>query len=593
MPSIGPSPFRFTRRGLLSRLGARAGERLLGLHTLDALWNQIGPVRNADEFLERSLAVLGVSIDLPERDLERVPESGPLVIVANHPTGGLDGIVLAAVLRRRRPDLKILANHVLERVAPMRELLISVDPFHGEANHRRNVGGTREAIRHVQAGGAVLIFPAGEVAHRAKGQRSPRDPRWHPGAVRIQQRAGATAVPVLLSGNNGKMFGWAGRVHPNLRTALLPRALLSQRNGAAAVRIGRPIPAPRLAAMTSDQERIDYLRLRTEILGRRSVPGTAQSVEATGSGHPRPIQAIADGVGRDHLAADLSGLPDECLLLESGALQVFCAHAPQIPHVLTEIGRLREHTFRGVGEGTGRALDLDRFDDHYMHLFVWCRDEQSLVGAYRIGRSDHLLFRGGIDGLYTSTLFEMDRRFVDRLGPALELGRSFIVPERQKSYLPLLLLWRGISTWVSRHPRYRVLFGPVSISADHTELSRELMVDHLREHRFDADAADWVRPRNPVRSSRRHDTQWTRSMIADLSEVSSMVADLDPHLGGVPVLLREYLKLGGKLAGFNVDPDFSDAIDGLVIVELDQVDPRILGRYMGKDAAREFLTNGA
>lgn len=251
---------------------------------------------------------------------------------------------------------------------------------------------------------------------------------------------------------------------------------------------------------------------------------------------------------------------------------------------MTEIGRLREVTFRAAGEGTGRCLDLDRFDDHDHHLFVWHRDKRQIAGAYRIGASDLVAGRR-VAGLYTRTLFRFGRRLLDELGPALELGRSFVTADYQRDFGTLALLWKGIGRFVVRHPRYRVLFGPVSISADYTPASRELLVGTLLQTRLDRTLSPLVRPKRPLAvSSARGDTP---SFAVD--ELQAVVAELEPDGKAMPVLLRHYLKLGGRLLAFSVDPAFGHVVDGLIVVDLLDVDRATLQRYMGLEGLASFL----
>jgi putative hemolysin len=273
-------------------------------------------------------------------------------------------------------------------------------------------------------------------------------------------------------------------------------------------------------------------------------------------------------------------------LLESGVYQVFCARATQLPAVLPEIGRLREIAFRAVGEGTGRARDLDRFDAAYRHLFVWDRERQEIAGAYRLGATDEILASDGLAGLYTRTLFDYGHELLAQLGPALELGRSFVAPAYQRDFSPLLLLWKGISRFVACHPRYRRLFGVVSISDAYESTSRQLMIRFLQTTRFDADLGRLVRARNPPAPPRGG---LVESQTVDrLEDVSALVRGLEPDGKDMPVLLRQYLKLNARLLGFSIDPAFGNVLDGLVVVDLDDVEPAILGRYMGREEAAAF-----
>ena len=291
---------------------------------------------------------------------------------------------------------------------------------------------------------------------------------------------------------------------------------------------------------------------------------------------PEPVVApISPGV----MEFEIGSLGAECRLASSGGLEVILARSAQVPNTLREIGRLREITFRAAGEGTGRALDLDRFDQRYLHLFVWNPAKREIAGAYRLASTSD-----GAESLYTATLFHYGPEFLSRVGPALELGRSFIRPEYQRSFSPLLLLWKGIGRFVAANPGYKTLFGPVSISNQYSALSRELMIAFLEKREWLSGLADLVRPRRPP--PRRASAEYCR----DLDDLSDIVSDLQPGERGVPVLLRQYLRLGGKLLGFNVDPDFSNALDGLILVDLTRTAPRLLERYLGKPEAHAFLS---
>jgi hypothetical protein len=291
----------------------------------------------------------------------------------------------------------------------------------------------------------------------------------------------------------------------------------------------------------------------------------------------------------------VEALPRDQRLVDHKEFTVQIARAAQIPHLLREIGRLRELTFREVGEGTGRALDLDPFDKDYLHLFMWNREESEVVGAYRLGLTDRILARSGRGGLYTHTLFKFKPGFFRRIDPAVELGRSFISARYQKKYQSLSLIWRGIGEFIVRNPRYRVLFGPVSISREYTALSKDLMVRFLKKRKFNRRYADYVVARKPFHFSRLADLdgQVLESSLQDIDDVSALISEIESDNKGVPVLLRQYLKLNGKLLSFNVDPQFSQVVDGLIMVDLELTDPKLLKRFMGKEGSKTFLDRGA
>jgi len=574
------------RNGLF-RVARPVLERAVGLHDVRRVYDAIPPGLSGAEVMRWALDHLGVGVDADAADLERIPATGPTLVVCNHPFGAIEGIALAAVLASRRADVRILANFLLARMPEIRDLFIAVDPFGRSDSVRANLRGMREAAAWLRGGGLLATFPAGEVASLDLRERRVSDPAWSPMIARLARQAGCPVVPAYFSGRNGAWFQIAGLVHPLLRTALLPRQMLNKRGATLELRVGNPVAASRLAALAGDEERIAYLRDRTEILAAREAasPGRAPV-------QPRRTPSVAEPliapVPPERLAAEVAALPREAHVAEGEGLDVYLADAARIPETLREIGRLREVTFRAVGEGTGREVDLDRFDPHYLHLFVWNRASREVVGAYRLGCTDDLIARFGPSGLYTSSLFEYRPKLFESLGPALEMGRSFIRPEYQRSYTGLLLLWKGIGAFVCRHPRYTTLFGPVSISAEYRSASQRLMVAFLSQNRFVHEWSRWVRPRSPFVDERGR-SGVRASTLATLEDVSEFIREIEADQRGIPILLKQYLKLGGRLLGFNVDPDFSNVLDVLLLVDLRRTDPKILSRYMGREQARGFL----
>jgi len=581
------SPLSLTAgRGVLSRLGLRLFERLSGLRQVAEVYEQIPQECSGANFLERVLEILGVKVRVSPEDLKRIPRTGPLLVVANHPYGGIEGVILGHVLASVRPDVKIMANYMLGRVPQLQELMVFVDPFAQAGSARRNLAGLRKTLEWVAAGGALATFPSGEVAHLDLRSRRVVDPQWTPMVARIVRRTGTPVLPVFFCGRNGWLFQTLGLIHPALRTGMLPRELVARRGTTVEMRIGRPVAASKLISMGDDRELIEHLRDRTYLLGRRESRDRGSRVRAA-SMVLDGTEPVAEGASAEALRAEIDRLPAESLLVSSGGQDVFVAEADRIPGLLHEIGRLRERTFRTVGEGTGQALDLDLFDRSYRHLFIWDRAASELVGAYRLGLTDELLAAEGIEGLYTSTLFRFKPALFSAMGPALEMGRSWVRPKYQRSFASLLLLWKGIGKFVVRHPEYATLFGPVSVSADYQTASQQLIVAFLRENDYVHQWSRWVRPRTPYRAKRSPGGPGP-SRLRSLDEVSGFVAELEADEKGVPILLKQYLRLGGRLLGFNVDPDFSNVLDILIAVDLRRTEPRTLVRYMGREGARLF-----
>jgi putative hemolysin len=286
------------------------------------------------------------------------------------------------------------------------------------------------------------------------------------------------------------------------------------------------------------------------------------------------------------LATNVARSPAEAKLLSSGGFDVYCAAAEQIPSVLEEIGRLRELSFRAVGEGTGASSDLDTFDNHYLHLFLWRPQSREVVGAYRIGQTDQIVASRGLHALYTRTLFRYEAALLNRLPPALELGRSFVRPEYQRDHNALLLLWRGVCRFVQLHPHYRLLFGAVSISARYSDRTRTMLLRFLEQNHLHHDLAGLVESRHPYAREGREPLP---AVPATLDDADALAARFEHDGRGMPVLLRQYLKLNARVLGFNLDPSFGDVLDALMMVDLLDVDPRILRRYFGPAGARTFL----
>ncbi len=583
--------FRDPIRRQLFKLMRRSVERLFFLEQLSRLYEAASQRRVEEDFLSASMRVMGVDWEASPQDMSRVPKTGGVVVVANHPFGGIEGLVLLHVLRQVRPDVKLLANYLLRRMPEMHEFSIFVNPFGGKQASRANISAMIEAIRWLKEGHLLLVFPSGEVSHLDLRRREVVDPRWNPTIARLIRRSGAMAVPVFVEGRNSALFQMLGFVHPRLRTALLPREMWNKRGMRLRFRVGSPVPFERLNAISGDEEMMDYLQLRTYILKGRAQAEQSRPPWRLGlPKSPRNVP-IAPPLFPETIAQDIYLLPPESLLLETDDFSVYVARAGQIPRLLHEIGRLREITFRAAGEGTGREIDLDRFDRYYEHLILWSRKKNELVGAYRIGKTDEILPVYGKRGLYTSTLFRYRKKLLEQMGPALELGRSFIRAEYQRNYASLLLLWKGIGRIIVREPRYRHLFGPVSINNQYNTMSRQMMEVFLRANNFSTEWARYVRPRHHPRrpSAHRWNPEIFRREIRDPEEMSALIAEIEKDRKGVPVLLKQYLKLGGKLLGFNVDPKFSDVLDGLIWVDLLETDPRIIVRFIGHDDAAAFL----
>ena len=301
------------------------------------------------------------------------------------------------------------------------------------------------------------------------------------------------------------------------------------------------------------------------------------------------MQELILPIAPEKMEREIAALPESCKMLSGEKISVYCAEAWQIKWTLVEIGRLREKTFREVGEGTGKSFDNDEFDQYYLHMFMWDSENRRIAGAYRIGRTDKIINSIGVQGLYASTLFKIRPELIERIAPALEMGRSFIVSEYQKKRSTLAILWRGIGEYLYRHPQYRTLYGPVSISTEYNSISKDLIVQFLSEKKTSEELAKFVKAKKPPKLKLKNvDRQTLMSCASDIEHISALVSEIEFDNKGIPTLLKHYLKLDGELLAFNVDPEFGSCIDGLIMVDMLKTDPKLLKSYMGARQTIEY-----
>lgn len=570
----------------------RPFEGILDFKGLNEIHRKAAMISGDQHFSSKLIEAMNINLEYDDDELRNIPKDGKVVIVSNHPFGGIEGVILGSLLRKVRPDSKIMANFMLERIPELRDLFLFVNPFESRDAARENLKSMKDTIALLNEGGALGVFPSGTVSHRKWGDKTVRDPEWKESITRIIKKTEAPVVPVFFCGQNGPVFQTAGLINPRLRTVLLPRQFTNKQNSTIKVRIGKVISHSKLKGFATTTELTRYLRQRTYLL--QSIvdekPELSETKKATTEQAKQKYEQIIDAIPPAELIKDIEGLEKGQLLLSNNEYDVYYATYRQIPNVIREIGRLREISFRATDEGTGKSIDLDSYDEHYMHMFVWHREKQEIVGAYRLGRTDNILKIKGKKGLYTTTLFDMKTSLLDQISPALEMGRSFVSPKYQRSFAPLLLLWKGIGHYVVKYPKYKILFGPVSISNDYETSSRNLMVKFLTVSNYLPDLARQVKPKVPFKTPKKIGWQPAKNNhgLIDIDDVSDVISNIESDAKGVPILLKQYLKLGGKLLGFNVDPDFADALDGLILVDLMKTDENILSRYMGKEGLETF-----
>ncbi len=571
------NPFEIS---LKNRYLAKLIASVLGTDRLAEYYRQRPEDADQDSFLQFTLSVLGITLSVEgETNLQAIPKKGPLLIVANHPLGGLEGVALASILLTVRPDLKVLTNELLRRIPELKELFIGVDILSAGAT-KKNAASVLQAHRHLEQGGALLLFPAGVVSAINIKRRRIEDQSWNRLAGSLLVKHKAACLPVYINGQNSKLFYCLGLIHPRLRTLSLARELANKRGMTLPIIIGELISASETKQAGDAQGVTHYLRMSTEILGAKRNNSVKEAINIDDLTMP-----AADGQFLDEEIAEVH----DCLLIEHEDLQVYCVPYNRLPIIMKHIGIAREITFRMAGEGTGQDVDIDRFDPHYLHLFIWDKQARSVVGGYRIGKVDEIVSKYGLDALYSRSLYRFDRAFLRSVGPALEIGRSFVHPDYQRHPLVLDLLWRGIGAYVAKNLKYHILFGAVSISREHSDLARELIAECMLES-FCAEQKhlQQVRPITPLKTSKR---VWTDEMLTVLSNVkvlNKLIGRCDPGKT-IPPLLRHYLSLNGRFLCFSLNTGFNDSLDGLMIVDLSKTPRKYVQRYLGKEAARKLL----
>ncbi|EKB57537.1 lysophospholipid acyltransferase family protein [Bergeyella zoohelcum] len=515
-----------------------------------------------------------------EEDLAKIPKQGPFILIANHPLGAIDGILMTKILTEIRPDFKVMGNFLLSKIKPMSPFVISVNPFENRKEVFNSMQGMRETLRHLQEGGCVGIFPAGEVSNRNNPLGAVEDKVWEEPVMKLIKKAKVPVVPMYFHAKNSKLFYQAAKLSPSLQTLLLPSEMMAKRDSPIRVRIGKPVSVKTIAEQETISELTDYLRNRVYMMKsyyekRKSIP---QMLNLSNLVLKFPIslkgetvaQNIIDETPKADLLQDINKLRNtDKHFFSNGNYEVYFAAYHDIPSVMREIGRQRELTFRAIGEGTNLPFDLDEYDQYYHHLFLWDAEAEKLAGAYRMGLGKEIMKQRGLEGFYTQSLFEFDQELHPFFRKVIEMGRAYITEEYQQKPLPLFLLWRGIVHVCLRNPDHKFLMGGVSISDKFSDFSKSMIIEFMRSHYYDSAVAQYVHPKKEFKVKLR---EQDRNMImeemnADLNKLDKFIDDLEPELR-LPVLLKKYIKQNAKMIAFNVDPNFNDAIDGLMYIRI-------------------------
>ncbi|MEQ9262492.1 MAG: GNAT family N-acyltransferase [Owenweeksia sp.] len=526
------------------------------------------------EFIDAILKEFKVTFDYYEDELRRIPKEGPFITVSNHPLGGIDGIILIKLISQVRPDYKVMANFLLQKVEPLKDFLMPVNPF-DDKNIRSSFAGIKDSMEHVQAGHPLGIFPAGEVSTYKFEEGKISDKPWEEGALKMIRKMKVPVIPVYFKARNSAFFYLLSALHPNLRTAKLPSELLHQKSKSIRIRIGRAISVNEQNGYETLEHYSAFLRQRTYLLRQALSP----EKKLFSLKRPETPKEVIAPVAPEALESELKALrASDAFLFEQKNYEVFIASARDISNVLTEIGRLREITFRAIGEGTNLPLDLDTYDYHYQHLILWDKEAKQLAGAYRLGMGSDIYKRYGIKGFYVTTLFRVDEYMHEVFSRSMEMGRAFITKEQQLKPLPLFLLWRGIMTVLKRHPELQYITGCASISNKFSRFSKSLMVEYLVQNHGDAGMAQHIKPRKPFKPKLKeeHKDVVFKSSKDDLNKFDRLIEDLEPGDLRFPILIKKYIKQNARIVCFNVDPLFNDSLDGFMYIDINDLSKEML-----------------
>lgn len=519
-------------------------------------------------FVDSVLKHLDVDFEVSESDLAKLPATGPAIIISNHPFGGIDSLILLKILFSRRKDIKIMGNFLLHKIDPLKNFILPVNPFELRKDAKSSFSGLKAGLSFLDESHVVALFPAGEVSTYQTGSNTITDREWQKSALKFIKNVKVPVIPVYFHGFNSRLFYFLARIHPMLRTASLPSELFNKKNITIQVRIGIPV-SPDEQSEFGDISRFGrFLRARTYSLGSdMEVKGFFRKIE---NRRLKKVRPVADAKDPSILKAEIECIRKTHELFTINNFSVFYAPVSSIPITFQEIGRLREITFREVGEGTNKSRDIDEYDIYFNHLFIWDNIKNKIVGSYRIGKGKEILYHYGIKGFYISSLFKIKPAFSSYLAESLELGRSFIIAEYQRKPLSLFLLWKGLMMVLMQNPDCRYLIGPVSISNDFSEFSKSLIVKFIKSDYYNSELASYIKPK------RKYDTLNKRiidteilidSARNDIHKVERVISDVD-HGFKLPVILKKYLEVNGQIIGFNVDPDFNRCLDGLIILDI-------------------------
>ncbi|NHF60618.1 lysophospholipid acyltransferase family protein [Flavobacteriaceae bacterium TP-CH-4] len=543
--------------------------RVTKISQLNRTYNKIKHLEGI-EFVEAILDRFEIDYEIPVDDLRRLPKEGPYITISNHPLGGIDGVVLLKLMLNHRPDYKVMANFLLQRFEPLAPYILPVNPFEDHKDAKSSLQGFKHAMLHLKEGRPIGIFPAGEVSTH-KEAKMVVDKPWEEAAIKLIRNAKVPVVPIYFHARNSKLFYRLAKISGVFRTAKLPSELYTQKNRPIKVRIGQPISVSTQEEQESLEEYTELLRKKTYILSNAYQKERLINQIPTTLKLPKQPRKIVKAIRTEVIEGEIEKLTEkDRRLLQSKNYEVFLAPANEMPFTLKEIGRQREITFRAIGEGTNNSIDIDKFDSHYHHMFLWDSEAKVIAGAYRMGLGSEIFAKYGIDGFYLQDLFRFEPELFGMMRQSIEMGRAYIIKEYQQKPMPLFLLWKGIVHTTLRHPEHKYLIGGVSISNQFSNFSKSLMIEFMKSNYWDPYVAQYVRPKKEFKVKLKDaDKEFVFDETqADLNKFDKMIDEVEPGNLRLPVLIKKYIKQNAKVVAFNVDPLFNNSVDGLMYIKI-------------------------
>jgi putative hemolysin len=556
-------------------------DRLLGIKKMDMLYRKYKMQNlSKEDFSDRLIQILELDIHGKDELQRKIPKTGPVVIASNHPFGGIEGVILARIIGEVRPDLKVLANRGLGIFKEISDYFIFTNPL--SPNDPKNGPSLRQCVKHVQSQGALLIFPAGKVSYYQKAKSGISEHLWNKLVGRLVSIDQCQYVPIFVNGENSPGFYRIEKVYFKLRMLLLGRELLNKTGATIVIKTGCAIKEKQFDKQLNHTDKAMLCRALSYAQDQRwryQWPADAVIGQLP----------IIKEIETERLVTEIEGLPSDQLLLENKDYSVYFGYQSQLPLVVQEIARLREIVFRMHNEGSGQAIDTDEFDATYTHLFIIKNVSHKIVGAYRIGFTDKLTEKQGSTALYLQKMFNFKPSFANQQGPCMEMGRSFLIPEMQGSYQGLLLLWKGIGRLAAKFPQYRTLYGTVSISKLFDPRSVKLIAQAF----IDNKSSTQVEPVNAFEFHSHGEIDEFAQKINLRDQLTAFLASIEEDGKDIPVLARQYLKMGAKFHALGIDKSFNHTPGLLLSVHFPSAPEKLLKLYVGEHykAYRDWNAN--